>query len=153
MFSYKIINKPKDFKINKTIVESIFFHISENIKKPQNWILNLIFLDDEEIKILNRQYRDKDYSTDVLSFHYFEDFSNLSKKEIAGEIILSESKIRSQSQIYQNTKEEEFYKLLIHSILHILGFDHETDKDFEAMNLEEQEIINLIFSNFEIKIN
>jgi ssRNA-specific RNase YbeY (16S rRNA maturation enzyme) len=45
---------------------------------------------------LNNDYRKKDYITDVLSFHYFDDFSDLDKDEIAGEIILSEDKIIEQ---------------------------------------------------------
>jgi rRNA maturation RNase YbeY len=49
---------------------------------------------------LNKNYRNIDTTTDVLSFHYFEDFSSLKQKEIAGEIILSQNKIISQSKEY-----------------------------------------------------
>ncbi|MDD2487045.1 MAG: rRNA maturation RNase YbeY [Candidatus Gracilibacteria bacterium] len=153
MFHYKIINKPKDIKADKKITDHIFSMISENIRIPQNGTLNIVFLDDDVIKELNKQYRNIDSTTDVLSFHYFDDFSNLKIKEIAGEIILSEIRVRSQSKEYGNTLEEEFYKLLIHSILHILGFDHEEDSDFEEMKKEEDIIISDIHEKFGIRIS
>jgi ssRNA-specific RNase YbeY (16S rRNA maturation enzyme) len=52
-----------------------------------------VFLDDISIKNLNKMYRNVDSTTDVLSFHYFDDFSFLSKNDIAGEIVMSENKI------------------------------------------------------------
>jgi probable rRNA maturation factor len=59
-----------------------------------------VFVSDEEIQYLNKTYREKDSVTDVLSFHYFEDFSNLQKDDIAGELIFCESKILSQAKEY-----------------------------------------------------
>jgi probable rRNA maturation factor len=59
-------------------------------------VINIVFLDDNSIKNLNKKYRNIDSSTDVLSFHYFDDFSTLNKDEIAGEIILSLEKITEQ---------------------------------------------------------
>lgn len=70
----------------------------------------------------------------MLSFHYFEDFSTLDEKtDVAGECIFSEAKILSQSVEHGHSPEEEFYILLIHSVLHILGYDHEDDEDFAEM--------------------
>lgn len=152
MFKYKIINKPKDFKVDKKIVDYIFSQISENIQKSQNWTLNMVFLPDSEIQKLNKQYRWIDSTTDVLSFHYFYDFSDLKQNETAWEIILSESKIRSQSKEFSNTLEKEFYKLIIHSILHVLGYDHEEDTDYENMKKEEEKIVESVFDSFWVKI-
>lgn len=145
MFKYKLINKPAHLKLKKEIIDLIFKSISENIPKIQNWTLNIVFVDDAQIKELNKNYRNKNEATDVLSFHYFEDFTLLIQKEIAGEIILSEIKIISQSKEYWLTKEQETYKLIIHSILHILGFDHETDEDYKKMNKEEERILKTIY--------
>jgi len=57
-------------------------------------------MDDNSIQNLNKKYRNIDKSTDVLSFHYFEKFDNIDKNEIAGEIIMSENKIKSQALEY-----------------------------------------------------
>ena len=114
-------------------------HVSDKFQY-QNGILNIAFISDEEMQNLNKNYRGKDASTDVLSFHYFEDFSEITPTDIAGECIFSESKILSQAVEYGHTPKEEFEILLIHSILHILGFDHEDDEDYEDMWKWEKEI-------------
>ena len=145
MFKYKLLNKPTHLKLKKEILNLIFKSISGNIGKNQNWTLNIVFVGDAQMRELNRNYRNIDSPTDVLSFHYFDDFKRLIQKEIAGEIILSENKIISQSKEYWLTKEQETYKLIIHSILHILGFDHETDEDYAEMNEEEEKILKTIY--------
>lgn len=95
MFTYEFIHSPS-FKIDTSLVDSLFEIISKYILLPQNGILNIIFISEQEIQSLNFQYRKKDEVTDVLSFHYFEDFSKLKKDEIAGELVFCESKILSQ---------------------------------------------------------
>lgn len=101
---------------------------------------------------LNRQYRDKDSTTDVLSFHYFENFETLTESEIAGEILLSESKILEQTKTYEHSIEAEAYRLIIHGVLHIIGYDHETDSEYEIMHPREIEITNVIRKQFQIRI-
>jgi probable rRNA maturation factor len=80
-----------------------------------------------------------------LSFHYFEDFSALKTSDTAGEIILNEWKIKTQAIEYELWEEREFYKLLIHSMLHILWYDHEEEEDYELMNSLENIIWKEIF--------
>lgn len=95
MFTYEFIHLP-NFKIDTSLVDSIFESVSKYIPLPQDGILNIVFISEEEIQALNSQYRKKDEVTDVLSFHYFEDFSQLKKDEIAGELVFCETKIISQ---------------------------------------------------------
>lgn len=144
MFYYKMIYTPS-FEVNKKTIDSIFKIIFNNIKNKQNWTLNLVFLDNKSIKKLNNKYRKINSTTDVLSFHYFENFKNLKKTEIAWEIIFSEKKIISQWKKYKHWPEKEFYKLLIHSILHILWFDHEKQNDFNKMQTQEDQIRTELF--------
>lgn len=153
MFKYKLFNKPRDIKINKAVLDDIFGITSELVKIPQNGILNIIFEDDKIIKSLNKEYRKIDSTTDVLSFHYFDDFSWIKKTVVAWEIILSSTKIYLQAKEYIHTNEEEFYKLIIHSILHILGFDHEKESDYKKMSNHENKIIEKIEKIHNIKIN
>jgi len=75
MFKYKLFNKPRDIKINKDVLGDILVTTLELVKIPQNGILNIIFEDDKNIKSLNKEYRKIDSATDVLSFHYFDDFT------------------------------------------------------------------------------
>lgn len=120
MFSSSLLNTPASFTPHPEIIETIFRTISEHIDIPQNGTVNIAFLSDEEIQELNKTHRGIDKATDVLSFHYFEDFTPLKSEEIAGEIILSEPKIIEQAKEYGNSPEAEFAKLLIHSVLHLL---------------------------------
>lgn len=146
MFKYNIINKPK-FDINEKVVDNIFINTSNIVKITQNWTLNIVFLDDDSIQNLNKNYRNIDKPTDVLSFHYFEDFSDLEEKDIAWEIILSENKIISQWVEYWLWTEKEFYKLIIHSVLHILWYDHELDNEYKIMQEIEDKIWLEVFWN------
>lgn len=88
----------------------------------------------------------------MLSFHYFDDFSNLSATEVVGEIILSESRIIEQAREYGNTLEAEFAKLLIHSALHILGYDHEEDEEYQVMREQEQKIEKILLEKIGMRI-
>lgn len=138
MFKYNLLEKPS-FNINTKYIDNIFECISNNMEESQNWYLNIVFLDDNSIQNLNKTYRNIDKTTDVLSFHYFEDFSELKEDEVAWEIILSEDKIIAQWKEYWLWSEKEFYKLVIHSVIHILWYDHEEDKEYIIMkNLEDK---------------
>ncbi|MDF1682531.1 MAG: rRNA maturation RNase YbeY [Patescibacteria group bacterium] len=82
MFSYILISKPS-FDIKEKEIDNIFESISNNIQKKQNGTLNIVFLDDDSIQNLNKKYRNIDKTTDVLSFHYFDDFRELKKEDTA----------------------------------------------------------------------
>ncbi len=153
MFKYIIINPPAWFKANNKVIDDIFELAWKIINQAQNWIINIIFEDDEAIRKLNKTYRSIDNTTDVLSFHYFDSYDAVDKKTIAWEIILSNSKIESQSAEYSISYEEEFYKLLIHSILHLMWYDHEIDEDFAEMNEPELAIADEINKRYSLKIN
>lgn len=146
MFSFQILNHPEKFTLDESRIQMIFERVDEMVDIPQKGILDIAFLSDEEIQVLNRDHRGIDKTTDVLSFHYFEDFSEVGNDDIAGEIILSESRILAQAEEYGHTAEKEFETLVIHSILHIIGFDHETDEDYEAMWSYEEPLRKMILS-------
>ncbi|MFA5917081.1 MAG: rRNA maturation RNase YbeY [Candidatus Gracilibacteria bacterium] len=144
MFNYQIINPP-NFSFDEKIVKTIFEIINLLQEKKQNGTLNLVFVDEKTIQELNNNYRKKDYITDVLSFNYYDDFDSLKDDDIAGELVFCEEKIKSQGLEYGLGEEKEFYKLLIHSILHIIGYDHEDDNDYIIMKSIEEEVWNKIY--------
>jgi len=144
MFSYNITSIPV-FNINKKTIDNIFIYISNTVSIKQLWTLNIVFLDTNSIKNLNKEYRWIDKVTDVLSFHYYSNFSKLKKDEIAWEIIMCEEKIISGWKEYKLWSEKEFYKLLIHSILHIIWYDHEKENDYKIMSKLENKIWAEVF--------
>lgn len=88
--------------------------------------LSVALVGKREIQSLNSRYRGKDYATDVLSFSYpgtiMEDLFFL------GEIVLAPEIAAEQAIQYRTTLDKELRKLLLHGILHLLGYDHESDK-------------------------
>jgi probable rRNA maturation factor len=90
----------------------------KKIKLQKTPELIIVFTTDEKIHELNRRYRGRDYVTDILSFDS-EDSSSL------GELVMSPKKIRRQARQHKLTFREELAYLLIHGVLHLLGYEHE----------------------------
>jgi ssRNA-specific RNase YbeY (16S rRNA maturation enzyme) len=82
MFQYNLVQHPS-FSLDNKIIDSIFLSCSNIVSKNQEGCLNIVFVDEDSIQKLNKDFRNKDVSTDVLSFHYHEDFSSLQATDIA----------------------------------------------------------------------
>jgi probable rRNA maturation factor len=96
--------------------------------------IELVAVKSEDIKILNKEYRNIDKTTDVLSFP-FEKVPN----SPLGSIIINIDKVIEKSNELGHSKNEEFTLLFLHGLLHILGYDHECDNG--EMREKEKEII------------
>jgi probable rRNA maturation factor len=154
MFHIHIIEPPHTFSLSETRSQLIAMLIDIHGGVSSRGIVNIAFLSDETITELNGQYRNKPNNTDVLSFHYFDDFSPLTDTDIAGEVVMSESKVRQQAEEFEHSYETEYFILLIHSLLHLLGYDHETDEDFAIMKpLEERIFVEFSLSNPEFSLS
>lgn len=103
-------------------------------------ILNVVFVNDTYIKSLNRQYRDKDVPTDVLSFPYL-DTPDFKDTHLIGEIYISVDTAKRQAEDYEHDLQSELYKLFVHGFLHIFGYDHDKKGDYEIMEELESEIL------------
>lgn len=100
--------------------------------------VSVTFTDDEGIRALNQQYRQVDRPTDVLSFP-LTDYSGESEEPLAdepevslGDIVLSLERAQEQAELYGHSFEREVAFLCVHSVLHLLGYDHETGEADEA---------------------
>jgi len=102
-------------------------------------IFNVIIVDDEKIHEINREYRNVDRPTDVISFALEDDKTMTSEVRILGDIYVSIDTARRQAYEYYNTEKEELRFLIIHGLLHLLGYDHMNESDEkEMMSLEEE---------------
>ena len=90
-------------------------------------------VNNEEMRLLNKEHRNIDKATDVLSFPMDFDFPNMP----LGSIVVSTDFVEEKSKEYGHTFNEEFSLLFIHGILHLLGYDHEVDNG-EHRNKEEE---------------
>lgn len=91
---------------------------------------DIVFTNDDKIHKINKEYRGKDSPTDVITFSLFadDDFKMVLEDDIyLGEILISLDRAKSQAQ---NGLLNEIYILITHGILHLFGFDHQTDKDY-----------------------
>lgn len=102
-----------------------------------------------KIRTLNKQYRQKDYVTDVLSFPIYDNLrpdkkpkgKNLSQMDL-GDLVICKEKALSQAREFEITYEQEVVHLAVHGFLHLLGFDHEiSSKEEKIMEAHESELV------------
>lgn len=141
-------------KLENTI---IFALKEEEVNVPCE--VSLVFVDNEEIREINNENRGIDRATDVLSFpilDYPEDkvYKEVYKEEkfdetfldgeelVIGDIVLSLEKALEQSKEYEHSFEREASYLVVHSVLHLLGYDHMQEEEKKKMRVREEEILN-----------
>jgi probable rRNA maturation factor len=114
------------------------------IKFSSNNEISISFLltSNSEIKLLNQKYRNKNKPTNVLSFPMNEKIEN---KNYLGDVVIACEKIIDES-FEQNIKKYKYLsKMTIHGVLHLLGYKHDTDIQFNKMNLIEKNILKEIY--------
>ncbi len=133
--------------IDKNFAKDCCFSVLNELALEKKEI-SLILCSNKYIHSINKEYRNKDKPTDVISFAYREDaFPNndIEDYEQLGDIFLSLEKAHEQSIEYEVTLKEEFLRLVIHSILHLVGYDHEkNEKDAKVMRQKEDELMDRI---------
>ena len=100
---------------------------------------NLVFVSDRKMRILNRDYRKKDTTTDVLSFCIDDVAAN---DTIFGEIYISVEQARRQATGYGATLNEEIVRLTCHGLLHLFGYDHKRKAETVLMQEKERLYLN-----------
>ena len=105
--------------------------------EPRN--VSVLITDNEEIHGLNLEYRHKDAPTDVLSFPLFDEDGNLDDEEL-GDIVISLERAKVQAEEYNHSLKREVAFLTAHSMLHLLGYDHENGE--QEMYIKQDEILN-----------
>ncbi|MFI3225926.1 MAG: rRNA maturation RNase YbeY [Clostridia bacterium] len=131
--------------------------VLEYHKIEQDCHIDITITDNEEIHQLNREYREKDYATDVLSFPMVEYHNGEMQDDLdlcidpdtnelaLGDMIISYDKIIEQAREFGHSNEREFAFLTVHSVLHLLGYDHEADDiDADLMRSKEKEILGIL---------
>ena len=127
------IEKPLNHKLNK-IVSTIL-----DEEKMSDCVINLRLLNDKEMKKLNMQFRQKDKTTNVLSFPN-DDISVKQTKNI-GDIAISVEYVKAEAKKEGKTFDDHIIHMLAHGVYHILGYDHENNEN--AVIMENKEIQTL----------
>lgn len=136
MISFEFAEVEVDFidfdKLNAWIKQVIRSHK----KQPGN--IQYIIGSDEYILDINRTYLEHDYYTDIITFDYCEG------KTIAGDIFVSLDRILDNAKKLQTSEPDEFNRVMIHGILHLIGFKDKTDSEAKEMRRQENLALDLI---------
>ena len=126
---YEYLNEVIDYAIKKLDIK--------------NSIFDIIFIDDEEMHKLNKEYRGIDRTTDVLSFALNDNKHIDAFVNSLGDIFISIPKMKSQAEEYGHSEKRELSFLALHGLLHLLGYDHTLGKkEEEKMFGLQKEILN-----------
>ena len=103
--------------------------------------VSVTIVDNEKIREMNLEHRKIDRATDVLSFPMDDEDFNDGEKCILGDIVISAEKAAEQAESYGHSFKREIAFLCVHSVLHLLGYDHETSEDDEKEMFDRQKKI------------
>jgi probable rRNA maturation factor len=149
MVKIRIENRQKKQKIKKLSLRKVAQRILSALEFPEGE-LSVVIVDDKEIRFFNRQYLHRDRPTNVISFAMQEGEGEGIQPAVLGDVMISADTAARDAAEADLPFESELYFLLLHGILHLLGYDHEGGKMAEARRMEakEEEIFTLIQKEF-----
>jgi len=118
-----------------------------NYLELDNCELSLSFVSKESMRVLNEQYRNKNESTDVLSFAQQDDEEQFLASEgltLLGDLVISLDDMQANCEIFNVSFDEELKRLIVHGILHLVGEDHTSNNDDEPMLQRQEEIMKFL---------
>ena len=125
----------------RSLLKKIAKTVLKNAGVPENSELCVSFIDDVEMRELNRSYRNINKTTDVLSFPQGEEGPDFT---LLGDIIISLDTAGRHSASYGNTLHDEIKKLIVHGTLHLLGHDHKKKKEAQIMREMEAWLLSSV---------
>ena len=143
------VDEKKEYEKNVlSVIQECF---KEEKLEKLNLSISITLTTPENIRKLNKQYRNMDKETDVLSFPMFEKYEideivqNKEKqpvKETIGDIVISIQKVEEQAKEYGHSFERELSYMLVHGFYHLMGYDHIEEEDKKKMRPKEEKILN-----------
>ena len=133
----EIINNQRKIKLDWQNYQTFAENLAEKTAETKNKPFTVAFVSDRTMRDLNKQFRGKNYTTDVLSFPFEADEFDLDQNHL-GDIVISIEQAQKQAAENGLTLETEIKQLILHGVLHLCGYDHETDDG--EMNAREHEL-------------
>lgn len=133
-------NKGYEDLINKVILKC--FEI-ENLTSKKLYI-NIVLTTPENIRKINKEYRNIDKETDVLSFPMFEkdEIYDIDEEDVLGDIIISIERVKQQAIEYEHSFERELAYMVVHGFYHVMGEDHIEEEDKKIMRAKEENVLS-----------
>ena len=138
------INNSFSYSIDLTVLKKNLKRIAKKINLPRNSKVSIAFVDDKTIKQLNKSYRGINKITSILSFTEKDDkfFKKIPKENnFLGEIIICYPEVRRKASKNKNTVINELVFLLMHGLLHLAGYTHQSNKKAKAMEEIEKRVM------------
>ena len=152
MYKYEIIYQEIEENLEyEDIVKKVFEECFKEEKMEESKLyITVTFTNPENIRKINKEYRNIDYATDVLSFPMFEkkeleekiNKKDFEHQDILGDIIISIEKVKEQAEEYGHSFERELSYMLVHGFYHLMGYDHIEEEDKKIMRPKEEKILN-----------
>ena len=140
-----IVNKSRynDLKDYYPYLEEYYQKTLEILEIEDNYVLSLIICGPITIKRINRDYRNKDAVTDVISFALLDNEDAVEYEDCIelGDIFINRQRVFSQAKEYGHSVKREFVFLFVHGLLHLLGYDHMNKEDEEKMFSLQRQIV------------
>ncbi|MEN8686568.1 MAG: rRNA maturation RNase YbeY [Desulfuromonadales bacterium] len=133
-----IENRQNKQKIRKRLLREVARKILSVSGCPDGQ-LSILIVDDAAIRVINRDYLGKDRPTNVISFAMQEGEGTGVQTDLLGDVVISAETAARDADEAQTSFESELYFLLLHGVLHLLGYDHERGTHAEAQRMEERE--------------
>ena len=150
MINISVFSEEKAWSRRLKNKEIFFNKICQAFPKKYKYLdkkvsLTILLSNNKNIRKLNKNFRKKDKSTDILSFP-FNKKTKISKKTYIGDIIISYNFIDKPKTQKLIMFKKKLIKIFIHGFLHLLGFDHSKNKDYKRMLVEEEKIYQSVIS-------
>ncbi len=155
MINFEITNEQEIIEITKELEDNIKLSVTTAVGEfniPCDIEFSVMFTDNDKIRVINKDFRNIDCETDVLSFPQleFQDLGVIEKEYLPngdyplmiGDIVISLEKAKSQAEEFSHSFLREVCYLTVHSVLHLLGYDHIEKEDKKIMREKEEIIMN-----------
>lgn len=136
--SIHIENRQRAVKLDLRRIRRVVHKLREVLSCPDQEI-SLLFVDNEQIRKINRQYLNRDHPTNVISFSIREGDCGHVNPHLLGDIVISVERALQDAAAGDLSFNDEIDFLLIHGLLHLLGYEHEGADDSEATKMREKE--------------
>ena len=132
-FHKESVSFPLDTSLINNWIENAVLSLGYSLKN-----LSFVFCDDEYLKNINVKYLGHDHYTDVISFDYS------TEEGLVGDVFISIERVRENANNFKVSFNEELFRVIIHGVLHLCGFNDKTDKEIKEIRKQENHFLSLI---------
>lgn len=124
-------------ELSVPLQNTVYQDVAQSIAKNEGCSFNfveVVYVDEDEIVRINKEHLDRDYVTDIITFQYDDEADH---NDIEGTLFCCASRIIEQATEFNESQEREFLRIFIHGLLHLVGYDDQSEKEKKQMSTKE----------------